>query len=103
MGRGPRKRASSSRGRWRVARGTPSRAWRARTRAASRSGRRPICSSSSRRGMEIERKYLVSGTPPEGREDPVEFVQGYVAIDSETEVRVRVAGEAAFLAVKTFR
>jgi len=53
--------------------------------------------------MEIERKYLVRGTPPEGRQVPVQLVQGYVAIDSEAEVRVRVAGEAAFLAVKTFR
>jgi adenylate cyclase len=53
--------------------------------------------------MEIERKFLVTGAAPRGRREPVRLVQGYIAVDSEAEVRVRVAGEAAFLAVKTFR
>jgi adenylate cyclase len=53
--------------------------------------------------MEIERKFLVRGARPKGDRAPVELVQGYVALDSDAEVRVRVAGQAAFLTVKTFR
>lgn len=53
--------------------------------------------------MEIERKFLVRGTPPEVGRAPVQLVQGYVAVGDQAEVRVRVSGDAAFLTVKTVR
>lgn len=50
-------------------------------------------------GTEIERKYLVSGTAwrqPGG----VRFSQGYLNPTKERTVRVRIAGDAAFLTIK---
>jgi len=48
---------------------------------------------------EIERKFLVTGT--EWRQaNGVRFSQGYLSRDKERTVRVRVAGERAFLTVK---
>src|SRR6266850_5034291 len=54
--------------------------------------------------MEIERKFLVLGAPPEGGGAPTQLVQGYLAVDERGEVRVRVLeGSGAYLAVKTPR
>lgn len=50
-------------------------------------------------GVEIERKFLVIGDPTAGRSGTA-MVQGYVAKDGGTTVRVRVAGERAWLTVK---
>jgi adenylate cyclase len=48
---------------------------------------------------EIERKFLVNGTP--WRNDTgVRFSQGYLNRDKERTVRVRIAGDKAFLTVK---
>ena len=48
---------------------------------------------------EIERKYLVTGTnwPKDNYTD---YQQGYLSLDKERTVRVRVAGDRAFITVK---
>lgn len=52
-------------------------------------------------GLEIERKFLVAG---EGWRQPAErqtrFSQGYLSRDPARTVRVRLAGEQAFLTIK---
>jgi len=53
--------------------------------------------------VEIERKFLVRSAPPAGDREPVQLVQGYLAVSAEAEVRVRLAGERAFLTFKTLR
>ena len=50
--------------------------------------------------FEIERKFLVKGDAWRGLVDPVRIRQGYVATKDGTTVRVRVAGDAAFLTLK---
>jgi len=50
-------------------------------------------------GVEIERKFLVDGDPTAGV-DGTPMVQGYVAKDGGTTVRVRIAGPKAWLTVK---
>jgi adenylate cyclase len=50
-------------------------------------------------GIEIERKFLVTGTA--WRSAPGErLVQGYLSRDPARTVRVRMAGQAAFLTIK---
>lgn len=52
--------------------------------------------------VEIERKYLVVGS--EWREEVsagIKITQGYIAIDDEKMVRVRICGSTAFLTVKS--
>ena len=50
-------------------------------------------------GTEIERKFLVIGGAWR-QPAPVRFVQGYLCRDRESTVRVRLAGEQAFLNIK---
>lgn len=53
-------------------------------------------------GVEIERKFLLSGVPPQmrdARQEPIR--QGYLALDGETEVRVRLSPQAAVLTIKS--
>ncbi|RZL38281.1 MAG: CYTH domain-containing protein [Rubrivivax sp.] len=52
-------------------------------------------------GIEIERKFLVTGNgwrQPAGRQ--TRFSQGYLSRDPARTVRVRIAGDAAFLTIK---
>jgi CYTH domain-containing protein len=49
--------------------------------------------------LEIERKFLVTGDAWRGG-DCQEYQQGYLNLDKERTVRVRRAGDAAFLTVK---
>ncbi len=49
-------------------------------------------------GIEIERKYLVTGTPPAG--EPSTIVQGYLSLDPERTVRVRIRADRAYITVK---
>ncbi|MGV8057151.1 MAG: CYTH domain-containing protein [Smithellaceae bacterium] len=49
--------------------------------------------------VEIERKFLVTGTGWRGG-NGVHCIQGYLNRDKERTVRVRVAGEKAFLTIK---
>jgi CYTH domain-containing protein len=52
-------------------------------------------------GIEIERKFLVDGLPPTmrlARREPIR--QGYLALDGDTEVRVRLTPKQAVLTVK---
>lgn len=51
-------------------------------------------------GVEIERKFLVVGDPVAGVPGGVAMVQGYVARQGGTTVRVRLAGDRAWLTVK---
>ena len=54
--------------------------------------------------MEIERKFLLSGLPPtmrDARREPIR--QGYLALDGDTEVRVRITPECATLTIKSGR
>lgn len=52
--------------------------------------------------MEIERKFLLSGLPPTMRYARREAIrQGYVALDGDTEVRVRITPEGAVLTIKS--
>ena len=50
-------------------------------------------------GTEIERKFLVKGAPWRNVSG-VRFSQGYLNRDKERTVRVRIAGDKAFLTVK---
>lgn len=50
-------------------------------------------------GVEIERKFLVQGEPWQGVPG-VAYRQGYLNRDKARTVRVRIAGEAAFLTIK---
>ncbi|HEV2785452.1 MAG TPA: CYTH domain-containing protein [Solirubrobacteraceae bacterium] len=53
-------------------------------------------------GIEIERKFLLSDLPPAIRDAPPEPVrQGYLALDGDTEVRVRITPKAATLTIKS--
>jgi adenylate cyclase len=54
--------------------------------------------------MEIERKFLLSGVPPTmrfARREPIR--QGYVALDGDTEVRLRITAKGAVLTIKAGR
>ena len=51
-------------------------------------------------GLEIERKFLVTGDGWRGRGEVLEIRQGYLAREGACVVRVRVAGERAWLTVK---
>ena len=54
--------------------------------------------------MEIERKFLLSGVPPTmrfARREPIR--QGYLALDGDTEVRLRITAEGAVLTIKSGR
>lgn len=56
------------------------------------------------RGIEIERKFLLSGLPPTMRCAGREAIrQGYLALDGDTEVRVRITPSGAVLTVKSGR
>ena len=50
-------------------------------------------------GIEIERKFLVADESWRQAE-PHHFVQGYLTLDQQRTVRVRIDGERAFLTVK---
>lgn len=55
-------------------------------------------------GIEIERKFLLDGLPPAVGDAPGEPIrQGYLALDGNTEVRVRITPEAATLTIKSGR
>ena len=54
--------------------------------------------------MEIERKFLLSGVPPTmrfARREPIR--QGYVALDGDTEVRIRISPKGGVLTIKAGR
>ena len=51
-------------------------------------------------GREIERKFLVKGEAWQGLAPGVLYRQGYLCSAKERTVRVRVAGEKAFLTIK---
>lgn len=52
-------------------------------------------------GTEIERKFLVTSEVwRENAEDCTRYVQGYLARDPERTVRIRIAGEKAYLTIK---
>ena len=51
-------------------------------------------------GVEIERKFLVSSNEWRKMGDPVRYSQGYLVSDGYRSVRIRVAGEKAFLTIK---
>ena len=48
--------------------------------------------------VEIERKFLVDGTPP--LQNGVKMVQGYLCHDKERTIRVRIEGSRAVMTVK---
>jgi adenylate cyclase len=55
-------------------------------------------------GLEIERKFLVVNDSWRTRaRQPVEIAQGYLGEGSKASVRIRVAGEQAWLCVKSAR
>ena len=51
-------------------------------------------------GIEIERKFLVVGESWRGTGEAKVYRQGYLSVDPERTVRVRIAGDAAFMTVK---
>jgi len=51
-------------------------------------------------GLEIERKFLVTTDDAWRRGEGILYRQGYLSVDRERTVRVRVAGHNAFLTVK---
>lgn len=54
--------------------------------------------------MEIERKFLLGGLPPTMRFARCEAIrQGYLALDGDTEVRVRLTPSARTLTIKSGR
>ncbi|CAN5152481.1 CYTH domain-containing protein [soil metagenome] len=55
-------------------------------------------------GIEIERKFLLGGLPPTMRLTRREAIrQGYLALDGDTEVRVRLTPKRAVLTIKAGR
>jgi adenylate cyclase len=50
--------------------------------------------------VEIERKFLIDEPPRLDGAEAVEIEQGYIAIDGDTEVRLRRKGDARLLTVK---
>lgn len=52
-------------------------------------------------GIEIERRFLVNGNIPEG--EVVEIRQGYLSSDPDRAVRIRIAGDEAWLTIKARR
>jgi adenylate cyclase len=50
--------------------------------------------------IEIERKYLVKGTEWRGLAEPIQYVQGYLLVDEQRTVRVRITGNSGFLTIK---
>lgn len=53
---------------------------------------------------EIERKFLLDRVPPETADvEPTDIAQGYLAIDADAEVRIRVRGDDRVLTVKRGR
>ena len=56
------------------------------------------------RGIEIERKFLLRGIPPTMRyAHRVPIRQGYLALDGDTEVRIRITPKGAKLTIKAGR
>ncbi|MDP2712710.1 MAG: CYTH domain-containing protein [Solirubrobacteraceae bacterium] len=56
------------------------------------------------RGIEIERKFLLDDLPPTmryARREPMR--QGYLALDGDTEVRIRITSKRAVLTIKSGR
>jgi CYTH domain-containing protein len=51
--------------------------------------------------LEIERKFLVRGDAWRGLAEPVRMRQGYVPAENHVTVRVRTAGEKAWITLKT--
>ncbi|MDR2697453.1 MAG: CYTH domain-containing protein [Holophagales bacterium] len=51
--------------------------------------------------LEIERKFLVNADLWKPRDEGTYYKQGYINADAESVVRVRVAGQSAFLCVKS--
>jgi len=51
-------------------------------------------------GREIERKFLVVSPAWRGQDEGVAIRQGYLSVDPARTVRVRLAGEEAFLTIK---
>lgn len=51
-------------------------------------------------GMEIERKFLVCGDWSRDVTDSIQIVQGYLNLDKNRTVRVRIKGSRGFLTVK---
>lgn len=54
--------------------------------------------------MEIERKFRLNGVPPTmrfARREPIR--QGYLALDGDTEVRIRISPKGAVLTIKAGR
>jgi adenylate cyclase len=51
-------------------------------------------------GMEIERRFLVNGDAWRSLGEAREYQQGYISVDPERIVRVRIAGDQAWLTLK---
>ena len=51
--------------------------------------------------LEIEHKFLVKGDAYRTHAEPVLYRQGYLCIDANKEVRIRMAGEDAFITIKS--
>lgn len=51
-------------------------------------------------GVEIERKFLVTGDGWRAQGEPTLLRQGYLSLDPERTVRVRIEGEGATLTIK---
>jgi adenylate cyclase len=51
-------------------------------------------------GIEIERKFLVQGDRWRGQGTATAYSQGYIAIEDARTVRVRIAGDRAYLTIK---
>jgi adenylate cyclase len=51
-------------------------------------------------GAEIERKFLVTGRDWQPAAAGVSLRQGYLSLDPQRTVRVRIAGETAFITIK---
>lgn len=56
--------------------------------------------SATNSGAEIERKFLAPEAPVGSADQGTEILQGYLAVSDETELRVRLAAETAFLTFK---
>ena len=51
-------------------------------------------------GKEIERKFLVNGDKYRENSSKTYYKQGYLSVDKERTVRIRIAGNRGFITIK---
>jgi CYTH domain-containing protein len=80
--------------------GYATRSLRVHTPNSSLLARRGLFGQPLAMGLEIERKFLVSGVAWRHQNQAIQYLQGYISQGTGPTVRIRIAGETAFLTIK---